>query len=107
MGLAPDTKCTYCRDNTDYIEHFFYECPKIFNIWKLVEQTAYKKYDVKVKQDAVKVLLGFNSNILSLSILKCINHVIITAKMCISKFRYGTPLEISYIFDRAMKLREL
>ena len=106
MGIVPNTKCFYCKDKTDFIEHFFFECNKISHIWKLVAQQIYKKHNIKVKLEAVNVLLGFNSDTYSDMIVRYINLLIIIAKMCIGKYRYGTPLDIS-ILERELDLRGL
>ena len=39
--------------------------------------------------------------------LKIINHVILIAKMCISKYRYGTPLNLIAMIEYEMNIRNV
>eukprot|EP00916_Digyalum_oweni_P006123 GHVL01010556.1.p1 GENE.GHVL01010556.1~~GHVL01010556.1.p1 ORF type:complete len:229 (-),score=2.89 GHVL01010556.1:211-897(-) len=106
MGLSDSEYCPYCTHERDYIEHFFYDCSKVKPLWKHVENTILDKTGVRVKLNAKSVLLGVvcveNAGNVCLDI---INHLVLIAKMCISKFRYGTPVNLTLMFENEMKLR--
>lgn len=110
MGLANSEYCTWCRVEVDYIEHFFYNCPKIHHLWKHVENIFYLRWDTKLVLNVQMVLTGIvDRGILHISNiqLRYINHLIQIGKMCISKFRYGTPTNILIMFDSEVRLRQI
>ena len=107
MGIANSNKCTYCQQEIDFIEHFFFECTKIRTLWTHIEslfQTKFGKHIIIKKED---VLLGKKRDTLNIDMFTYLNHLILIGKMCISKFRYGTPVDIILMFDKEMLLRKL
>jgi len=109
MDLANSDRCSFCLTETDFIEHFFYECLKIKRIWSYVEQLFYARHGLKICLNAQSVLLGIidgKTQGLNITQLKCINFFILVAKMCVSKYRYGTPIDIIVMFDIELQLRK-
>ena len=45
MGISENRNCKFCRDEIDYIEHFFWSCGKINLIRKKVTEYAYFKFN--------------------------------------------------------------
>eukprot|EP00916_Digyalum_oweni_P014605 GHVL01023964.1.p1 GENE.GHVL01023964.1~~GHVL01023964.1.p1 ORF type:complete len:272 (+),score=22.79 GHVL01023964.1:821-1636(+) len=108
MGLTNNDKCPYCIEQVDYIEHFFFYCSKIHHLWKHVETLFYDRYNIAIILQATDVLICVqDKNGLTHDMFKYLTHLILIGKMCISKFRYGTPLEILFIFQRDLTLRGL
>ena len=104
MGISENRNCKFCTDETDYTEHFLWSCGKINLIWKKVEEYAYLKFDKLIKLKLKDVLFGYNETENSSDILD-INHVILIAKMCISKYRYGKYFDLFFLFERELRLR--
>ena len=104
MGIFENRNCKFCTDEIDYIEHFFWSCGKINLIWKKVEEYAYLKFDKLIKLKLKDVLFGYNETENGSDVL-AINHVILIAKMCISKYRYGKYLDLFFLFERELSLR--
>ena len=71
-----------------------------FNLGKSGKIT-YLKYDKSIKLKLIDVLFGYNEMEFN------INLVILNAKMCISKFRYGTYFSLLLLFERELHLRNL
>ena len=110
MGIANTEYCTWCGVEIDYVEHFFFKCSKINHLWKHVEQTFYVKWKIKIVLDVHMVLLGIvDKKTFNLSNLQMdyINHLIQIGKMCISKFRYGTPINLVIMFDNDLQMRKI
>ena len=108
MGRAISDKCPYCPGLTDYIEHFFFDCNKIKPVWNCVSEFFYAKYNKNIILSRNEALLGIlEYNNLSISMIQSLNHLILIAKMSISKYRYGTPILIQTIFKRETSLRNL
>ena len=70
-------------------------CGKINLIWKKVEEYAYLKFDKLMKLKLKDVLFGYNETENGSDVL-AINHAILIAKMCISKYRYGKYYDYSF-----------
>lgn len=106
MGLSNSELCPYCVGEIDYIEHFFFGCSVVEPLWRHVQYIIAAKTDLTITLDAKSVLLGIISfeNVSSKS-LCIINHLILIAKMCISKYRYGTPVNLVLMYEREVSLR--
>ena len=107
MGISTTDKCSFCSNEIDYIEHFFFDCKKVRPLWKHVEHIVSVKIDYNIKIDKQDVLLGWNKESLDKNDFCYLNHAILIGKMCVSKFRYGKSSEIIFTFDNEMKLRRL
>ena len=104
MGIFENRNCKLSTDEIDYIEHFFWLCGKINLIWKKVKEYAYFKFDKSIQLISKDVLFRYNEMENSSDGL-VINHVILIAKMCISKYRYGKYFDLFPLFERELSLR--
>ena len=108
MGISENNKCSHCPRDVDFIEHFFFECPKIRIIWEYVKNKIFQKYQIHLVLTRVEVLLGvYKKDNFSRESLKYLNHLILVAKMCIGIYRYGTPIDIGISFERECYIRKL
>jgi hypothetical protein len=108
MRLSASDKCPYCIGITDYIEHFFFDCNKIKPVWNCVHDAFYAKFGKNVTLSQKEALLGVLDRHDMTSVMRqFLNHLILIAKMSISKYRYGTPILIQVIFKREVTLRKL
>ena len=106
MGLADNDFCPYCPNEKDYIEHFFFECKQIKPIWKFIEQKMLDAFNYKITLTKENILTGIIAMTnTSVDLLKHLNHLILIGKMCISKYRYGTPIDIIIMFENEVRLR--
>ena len=104
MGLRNSNLCTDCNE-VDYIEHFFFKCPKIKKVWESCEAHIVKTTNKTVKLTETDVLFGYDVDNAKKSHILIINHLIIIAKMCIGKFRYGKSYDIQCIFENEVQIR--
>ena len=92
----------------DYLEHFFYECKQIANLWSHVSNTFNAKFGERVLPSRNDALFGVEHiEGLTKEMLKFLNHLILIAKMYVSKYRYGTPNPLTISFERECFLRNL
>ena len=103
MGKAESNICDGCTSReTDFIEHFFYSCSSVNQIWKEVSKEIMNRIGKHILITKEIALLGYvENNVKKLAI----NNLITIAKMCISKYRYGERTPIKLIFEREYKLR--
>ena len=107
MKIKETNKCDYCQD-TDFIEHFFYNCKKLQGFWEHVAKTIEGEIGININLSVVNVLFGIllkDIEGITRNDLKYVNEVILIAKMCISKLRYGPLDNIFIIFEMEMTLR--
>ena len=108
MGLVGNNKCSYCLLEVDYIEHFFIECKQIKPLWIKVSDIFHQKHYKRISLSDKNKLFGIIKSVELTSLeKKYLNHLILIAKMCISKYRYGTPINICIMFEQELTLRRL
>ena len=108
MGLKDNNVCAFCDGNVDYIEHFFFYCPKINILWSYVADYFQIRFNIRITFTAEIVLLGLvNKTDLCLNREQWsfLNHLIMIGKMCISKYKYGTPCNLNVMLYRELQLR--
>ena len=84
---------------------FFFSCKKISTIWEYVEEKDYRKFEIKLKLTLNDVLFGYIGNSQHSTMIRFVKHLIYVAKMCVGIFKYTTPLEIKFLFDRELSVR--
>jgi hypothetical protein len=106
MGITNSPNCSYCNV-TDFIEHFFCTCQVVIPLWKFIEHKASLYADRTIVLSDRQILFGmFQPDFPKYGISK-LNHVILIAKLCISKFKYGNHHNLLLLFQYELKLRGL
>ena len=105
MGLATTKQCLWCTE-IDYIEHAFYQCTKLENFWRNVKQYILINYDWRLEINEKIALFGVSkAEIEDAEIRKKVNHIILIAKLAISKYKYGKCKNLALIFEAELKMR--
>ena len=105
LGIVESKYCKYCKNEIDYIEHFFFwYCDSINTIWKRVEEYVGLKCNTTIKLKLTDALLGYSGLKNNSEVQLVINHVILIAKMCISKFKYSTYFNLLLLFEKEVNL---
>ena len=106
--MKTSDKCKYCKTH-DFIEHFFFHCKRLEGFWKYVEQYTFLKTERKIIIDEKVALFG----VLGCDLYESkgatannINMVLLVAKMCISKVKYGIARSPMIAFETEMAVRE-
>ena len=60
MGKVTSNKCTFCEMHTETIEHLFFECHFVRNIWFEIEHRLYLIDNMRICLTAPDVLLCYN-----------------------------------------------
>ena len=101
MKIRETNKCVFCNE-TDFLEHFFFLCQSLIAFWKRVEHIIHEVLNIKVTITAPIALFGLTKDNTRVSV-ECIqraNHILLIAKICIRKMKYG-KIKYKYIdFDR-------
>ena len=109
MGLKHSNICSFCDNSIDFIEHFFYYCSKIKDIWTYVSDYFQSFFDIRITLNVKHVLIGIADKAelnLNQEQLVVLNHLVLIGKMCISKYKYGTPINLRIMFEKEMLLRK-
>ena len=108
MKIKDSQNCSYCRNEIDYIEHFFIHCPVVKAFWKEVSQYILTEFDVQIYLADINVLLGvWLPGIDSLTVNR-INHIVLVAKMCISIYKKTeSKIPLFVLFYNHVRLRKI
>ena len=108
IGVAINNKCNFCTEERDFIEHFFYDCPKIKSVWKRVQDKFFVRFNKQIQISQMVALLGLTDRNSSKKEARIyLNHLILIAKMCVGIYRYNSPIHIDCLFERECNLRKL
>jgi hypothetical protein len=105
MGKVNSEKCSYCTDENDDLEHFFYGCSEVRQLWENIELQFGVIEGRAVKLNVCDVLLGYNIDQYEEFSLQ--NTLILLAKLCISKFKFGEYPNLRYLFQYECTLRKV
>ena len=105
MGLATTKQCLGCTE-IDYMEHAFYQCTKLENFWTNVKQYILINYDWRLEiNEKIALFSGSKAETEDAEIRKKVNHIILIAKLAISKYKYGKCKNLALIFEAELKMR--
>lgn len=103
LKIISSPNCTFCKGDTETIEHLFYECFEVKNLWRKLEEWVQTKFGLFVSFDIQSILFGkFNYR----NIFKLYNLLILTTKQYILSCKYKKSPLLLYkvlekiIFDR-------
>ena len=108
MKISTSDNCENCS-TTDFIEHFFYHCSLLNGFWQHVFHIAAKETDQSIPLTEQNALFGVAKSDypkMDQATINTYNHLILIAKMSISKRRYGKLKNIFLIFDLEISLRK-
>ena len=106
MKVRDSNRCEFCNE-IDYIEHFFWKCTKIQTVWTVCSEFIYKITELNVQLSDTTVLFGYEPQKQRDVNVQNINHLLLIAKMVISKFKYGTRSDLRALFENEVSLRKL
>ncbi len=106
MKIENSEKCNFCQA-VDLIEHFLAECPYISTLWKKVESIISVRLQKKIELNTSQRMLGYC--VQTFEKHKWINRLIIVAKLCISKYKYGGKFHpnVCVLFEKECYLRHI
>ena len=106
MGIKNSDNCDFCGKK-DFVEHMFVNCPKLNGFWEKISSIIYTYTQVSFNLSIPNILLGLSPNKhISKKQTNIANHIILIAKFCISKLRYGDISNIFLLFDLEFTLRK-
>ena len=107
MKISQSMSCPHCNE-TDFIEHFFFLCPKIRPLWKKIENDINFHLNAKVQIDEKLALMGLiKTPMFTKALTNQINTIIAIARSAISKYRYGKSKNLTVIFESELRLRKI
>ena len=105
MDIATSNQCLWCSE-TDYIEQAFYNCRQLELFWKNVKQLILAKYNCRIPLNETTALFGVTkTDISNLRTRREVNHLLLIAKLSISKFKYGQCKNLNAIFEAEVRMR--
>ena len=108
IGISVTNKCLKCNE-IEYLQHFFYTCKELRKFWETVSKTFIKYVGKQIHLNEETVLLGLHkeNNIYNITVKESavINHILVIAKLCISKFKHGEHTNILILLESEMSWR--
>ena len=107
MKLKDSDLCKNCNI-LDTIEHFFFDCDYIKNIWKEIETLITKHTNQILSLNSKSVLLGWlpGNNLIKTHVYK-INLFILIGKLVISKCKYGKVNNPLILLENEITFRKM
>ncbi len=107
MGIKDTELCEFCGEK-DVIEHMFIHCNRLKGFWNMVMCTIFSRTNIHVEITDHNILFGISriDPKTKPSNLNIVNHIILIAKMCISKTKFGTNSNLFVNFELEISARE-
>ena len=109
MKIKQTDICSFCTE-VDTIEHFFYECIKVKQLWKDIEHILSTKLNkaIKLTENAIMIGLTYENRAhITRKEVEYINYILLIAKMSIGRFKYGKACNLAHTFESECKLRRI
>ena len=107
MKIRQSELCANCNKK-DSLIHFFFECSTLNKLWKQVKSIIFVETGAKFILKWEHVLLGVMSiEGVSKSKVKQINHIILLAKLSISKAKFSNNIDPSLTFEYELSKRNI
>ena len=107
MGLKKSEKCDFCGE-TEYIDHLFYDCKRIGQLWKKVEYMIRNNSNVNISLNRHNVILGIEHDEISKTLHQKevgeINELLMIAKFSISKSK-SMERNLEITFENELRIR--
>ena len=108
MKVKETNRCSYCPDQIDYMEHFFYSCPVVHEFWKYIEKMFLMKTNFKIIMSNTDILFGIDKSPKTKDHYRYTNLALLIGKMSISIYKKTeSSFTIQHIFEREVNLRKL
>ena len=72
-----------------------------------MEEKVYRKFEIKLQLTVNDVLFGYKGHSQHFSMIWFINDLILVTETCVGIFKYSTPLETKFLFDREFNVRSI
>ena len=107
MKLSDTPLCTTCNE-METIDHLFYHCKNVNNLWTEIQQIILVKLNAKIKINDKMVLLGpVHLTGINLKTQMKIKHILTIGLLAISKFKHGNYRNLKVLFESEARLRNI
>lgn len=107
MGIKGSDQCDFCPQR-EVVEHMFIYCPRLEGFWSMIFNIIYARTSIRVQRTDQRILFGIKRSevLCTQEQLNIINHIILIAKMCISKTKAGNATLLGIVFEMELAARE-
>lgn len=104
IKLVENNRCRYCNQ-IEFIDHFFVHCIAVKDLWLHVQALFNANQGVYLHLSVKDILLGYEHQ--DREKYSLLDKLILIAKMCISKFKYGEHPNLQIVFDTECSFRNV
>ena len=109
MGIKNSEKCDQCNE-TDHLEHYFYNCLKVKYLWTTINQMITNKINRVIRLNELSILLGIEQDKryveLNFQEIKFIKNIVLIGKLSIIKSK-TINVRVGLIFEKEIRLRNI
>ena len=108
IGIKDTEKCEFCGEK-DFIEHYFFNCGRIKDLWIEVSQIIFNSIKKAVNLNEKNVLFGIEQDIkfteFQTTDIQLINNILLIGKLSIIKSKFDNA-NVKLVFERELLLRQ-
>ena len=107
MGIKPSNKCEDCNA-VESLDHMFFSCLSMEPFWYQISQQLRTITGLDEQLSMGQALFGLSKddNEISFARINEANHLLLLAKLCITKHRFSKPSNLLYILEYEILLRK-
>ena len=106
MKIRDNNKCDSCQE-VETLQHLFFNCTSLTTFWKYISELVSLTLETTFSIKVVNALFGITTEDTQadLARIRKANHIMLIAKMCISKGRFSKNKNLRLIFEHEKLLR--
>ena len=107
MKIKETNKCDNCAE-IETLDHLFFRCFKLKDFWTFISEKVSITLESHFSLNVINALFGITPDDTEADRTKIdkANHIILIAKMCISKAKFSTGKSLRYIYEFESCLRQ-
>ena len=107
MGIKPSSRCDECQE-IEFLDHMLFSCAKLHSFWQHINDKVVTIIGQNIMLGTNQVLFGLTKveTDVCFSKINEANHLILLAKLCITKHRFKKPSNLKFIFEYEFLLRK-
>ena len=107
MGIKTSSHCDECHE-LEFLDHMLFSCAKLHSFWQHINDKIVTIIGQNIVIETNQALFGLtkdDTDVCSTKINEA-NHLILLAKLCITKHRFKKPSNLQFIFEYEFLLRK-
>ena len=107
MKIKDNNLCDHCKE-IESLEHLFFKCIALSDFWKYISELVSFTLESNFTINVVNALFGITTEDTQAAhrLICKANHIMMIAKMSISKYRFSNNKNLRLIFEHEKLMRQ-